>query len=109
MSFNLFSTINGSLHNLDKSLHRHTKDTNVSDFLHSLQSHLSKQNTLSKLQKLPKDTLFTLDSFEFDFALCEDRATGEMYNIPKSLVQLDATNGDVLKLQNGTYVIVSSL
>ena len=60
---------------------------------------------MEKLSKVPEDTLFTLDRYESDYAVCENRTTGEMFDIPRLMVDPYARDGDILKLENGKYRI----
>ena len=49
--------------------------------------------------------MFTLDRYENNYAICENRTTGEMFDIPKSKISPDAKDGDILKFKNGIYQI----
>ena len=60
---------------------------------------------MEKLSKVPENTLFTLDRYESDYAVCENRSTGEMFDIPRLMVDPYARDGDILKLENGKYRI----
>lgn len=51
------------------------------------------------------NTSFSIDRFEGDFAICEDRKTQKMVNIKKSLLPIDATEGDIIKFENGKYIL----
>lgn len=55
--------------------------------------------------KLEKTTFFSIDRFEDDFAICENKTTGEMVNIKKSLLPESSKEGDILKFENGVYII----
>lgn len=90
------------LNSLDFSLEKNVKSYNNSfanKFIDELKNHLIISDTLSKLKQLPADTLFTLDRYEENFAVCENRSTGKMLDIPKSLVASNAREGDVLLLK----------
>ncbi len=51
------------------------------------------------------NTSFSIDRFEGDFAICEDRKTKKMVNIEKSLLPIGATEGDVIRFVNGKYIL----
>lgn len=49
--------------------------------------------------------LYTLDRFEGNYAVCENRNTGEIINIEKSLIDNTCKEGDIIKFENGKYVL----
>ena len=75
-------------------------DNSIRDFQKELQDKLDQNNS-----KLDDNILFTLDRFEGDFAICENKTTGEMINIPKELIASSAKAGAILKIENGKYVL----
>lgn len=58
---------------------------------------------MKKLEELPKDALFTLDRYEGEYAVCENRDTGEMIDIPKAKISPSAKEGDILNLKDNLY------
>ena len=48
---------------------------------------------------------FSIDRFEENFAVCENRETGELINIPLSQLQKNVKEGSILKFENGNYVL----
>ena len=48
---------------------------------------------------------FSIDRFEGEFAVCENRETGEFVNIPKSELPEGCKPGSILKFENGKYVL----
>lgn len=48
---------------------------------------------------------FSIDRFEENFAVCENRITGEFVNIPKNELPENCTKGSVLIFKNGKYVL----
>ena len=52
-----------------------------------------------------KSTTFSIDRFEGNFAVCENKQTNEMVNIEKSLLPENCHEGDIIKLENGSYVL----
>lgn len=97
MDLNLFNKLNNS----------HSNDTSnnfVNDFIQELQDYL--KNLFSPA--LNKTDLYTIDRFEGDnevFAVCENRRTGEMVDIPISQISPNAVEDDIIKFENGLYVV----
>lgn len=46
---------------------------------------------------------FSIDRFEDDFAICEDKQTHEMVNIKRDLLPNNCKEGDIIQFVNGTY------
>lgn len=61
------------------------------------------------LEELNEIEKFTLDRFEEDKAILENRKTGEMIDIPKSELPNNIKEGTILKHINGEYVIDEEL
>lgn len=55
-------------------------------------------NSMSKIY-------FSIDRFEDNFAVCENRQTGELINIPISELPENAKEGSILILKNGKYLL----
>ena len=51
------------------------------------------------------EELYTIDRFEGEFAVCENRETGEMINIKKENLPEKIKEGSILKLKNGKYFL----
>ena len=77
----------------------------IDNIINEVNSQLYIQNSSEKSYNFPENTLFVLDRYEFKYAICENMTTGKMVNIPKSLIDSSAKDGDILKLKNGTYII----
>ena len=63
------------------------------ELFHNLSSRNENKNSnfIDELEKsVKKETLFTLDRFEGEFAVLENRTNGEMLNIEASLISKDA-------------------
>lgn len=93
---------------LELGLERNVKsyDNSIIDsFLDELVNQLGILDAKEKLKKLPEDTLFTLDRYESNYAVCENRTTGKMYDIPRTMVESNAKECDILKLEGNTYRI----
>lgn len=56
---------------------------------------------------IEKEISFSIDRFEEDFAVCENRATHEMVNISRKLLPLSAKPGDILILKNFELILDS--
>ena len=96
------------LNSIDLSLEKNINsyDNSIIDnFVDELKKHLAVADSMEKLSKVPEDTLFTLDRYESNYAICENRTTGEMFDIPRLIVDPYARDGDILKLENGKYRI----
>ena len=96
------------LNSIDLTLEKNVNSYNnsiVDNFVDELKKHLAVADSMEKLSKVPADTLFTLDRYESDYAVCENRTTGEMFDIPRLMVDSYARDGDILKLENGKYRI----
>lgn len=56
-------------------------------------------------KSIEKKSQFSIDRFEGDFAICENKETNEIINIHRSLIPENCKEGDILKLENGVYII----
>ena len=56
-------------------------------------------------KKLGKVSYFTIDRFENNFAVCENRETSEFVNISKDDIPKEAIVGDILKYTEGKFKI----
>lgn len=54
---------------------------------------------------ISKEFTFSIDRFEGNFAVCENKETSEMVNIEKNLLPEDCKVGDIIKFKNGVYLI----
>lgn len=60
------------------------------------------ENEINKKNNTPK---FSIDRFEEDFAVCENKETLEMINISKNLIPENASIGDILTLKDDILII----
>lgn len=81
--------------NLGKNISSDSSNNFLENFINELKSYLDKNS----------NPMFTLDRFEGDFAVLENRNTKEMTDIPISNILSNAKEGDILKLSNGSYVV----
>lgn len=79
---------------MDLEISNIEKNINNDSFSKELNNHLDIKNST-----------FSIDRFEGELAVCENRATGEMINIEKSLLPEDATEGSIIKLEDGKYIL----
>ena len=101
---NLFDIMNSLELGLEKNIKSYNNSI-IDNFLDELVNQLGILDAKEKLKKLPEDTLFTLDRYESNYAVCENRTTGKMYDIPRTMVESNAKEGDILKLEGNTYHI----
>lgn len=73
------------------------KKNSTNNFSKELENYIDKINTS-----------FSIDRFEGNFAICENRKTQEMVNIEKSLLPEECKEGDIIKFENGKYTIDNS-
>lgn len=108
----IFIKLYDILNSIDSTLEKNFKSYNnsvIDNFTNELKEHLENKKCLEILSKLPKGTLFTLDRIEGMFAICENRDNGKMYNIPKSLIDNSAKDGDILKFCDEKFEIDSNI
>ena len=82
----------------------HNNSNNISNNFKELQNYIL--NCFSP--DLNKTDLYTIDRFEGDneiFAVCENRRTGKMVDIPISQVSPNAVEDDIIRYKDGIYVV----
>lgn len=80
--------------NLLNELNRGQEEIDINQF---------QREITNKLEEM--ENKFTVDRFEGDIAVLENRDTGEMININKNELPQDAKEGSILKLNNKKYEI----
>ena len=65
---------------------------------------INKKDLLKYLQENPSVS-FSIDGFEENFAVCENRLTEHMVFINKDLISQDAKTGDILIIKDDTLII----
>lgn len=100
----LYDILNSIDLTLEKSVNSYNNSI-IDNFIDELKKYLAVSDSMEKLSKVPENTLFTLDRYESDYTVCENRSTGEMFDIPRLMVDPYARDGDILKLENGKYRI----
>lgn len=81
--------------NLGKNISSNSPNNFLENFINELKNYLDKNS----------NPMFTLDRFEGDFAVLENRNTKQLTDIPISNIPSNAKEGDILKLSNGSYVV----
>lgn len=98
----LFDIVNSIDLNLEKNI-KFYENSFIDKFIDELKKSLAISDSIEKLSKLSKDTLFTLDRYEGNYAVCENRTNGKMYDIPAFKVDSSVKEGEIIKLENGIY------
>lgn len=64
-----------------------------------------KKEEVELAQKLDAIEEYTIDRFEENMAVIEDRKTGKMKNISKEKLPIQSKEGDIIKCINGKYFL----
>lgn len=64
------------------------------------QSHINSKTSADKSL-----TFFSIDRFEEDLAICENKISHEIVNIPKNLLPIAVKEGDIIKFENDKYIL----
>ncbi len=95
---NLFEKEN----NLEKQVESPKAETGLLDFLHNFIKELG--DYLNNMNN-QKENILVVDRIENGVAVCEDRNTGKMVEIPKEELPQSIHDGTVLIERNGKYEI----
>lgn len=76
----------------------------ISNFINELQDFLN-TNELSSISNQLTDGFYTIDRIENDMAVCENRDTQKMTNVPINSLPSDIQEGTILKYHNNTFTI----
>ena len=87
--------MNLSLNNNNKNYHSND------DFLNEIKNFLNKN--IQNNNELT--TYYSIDRFINNFAVCENKTTGEFINIPKKLIDSSAKAGDIIYRKNNKFII----
>lgn len=101
---NLYNLLNSIDNTLEKSLKNYNNSV-INHFIDEIKTNIKKEENIEKLNNLQKDTLFTIDRYEGEFAVCENSETGEMFDIAKHKIDPTAKEGDIIKLEGNMYKI----
>ena len=88
--------MNLSLNNNNKNYHSND------DFLNEIRNFLNKHNIQNNNELT---TYYSIDRFINDFAVCENKTTGEFINIPRKLIVSSAKVGDIIYRKNNKFII----
>ena len=88
MKFDLFN-------NLNQNISSNNSNNFIESFINELKTYLEQSF----------NPMYTLDRFEGNFAVLEDRNSKKMLDIPISNIPSNAKEGDILKLSNGSYIV----
>ena len=80
----LFNSLDKSLSNLDKAIHSKMEGSFVDNFLHELQNHLAKMNSVNLLPKLHWMTSLHFTGYDGNFARCVNYNDQKIYFVPKN-------------------------
>lgn len=98
MPDNLLSFANDSLTTLDHFIHDEIEGSFIDNFIHELQSHLSKIQSSSLLDSMSQHTILTFAKYDGDFAVCFDYNDKKIYYMPReNIVGSKPKPGEVLK------------
>lgn len=86
------------------------------DFLESISETIDKENITDNSGKLTKEEIdlaqkleaideFTIDRFEEDIAILENRKTGKMIEVARDKLPNDVKEGDILNKINGKFIV----
>ena len=91
------------------NLENFTKEINHNNFIESFIKELEKgiKNMSMNMENEQKE--YTIDRFEGEYAVCEDRKTGEMVNFKRENLPQNVKEGSIIKYSNGTFEIDSKL
>ena len=64
-----------------------------------------KKEEVELAQKLDAIEEYTIDRFEENMAVIEDRKTGKIKNISKEKLPIQSKEGDIIKCINGKYLL----
>lgn len=62
-------------------------------------------NFIKELEEKLMEEIYTIDRFEGEFAVCENRESGKMINIKKEDLPQNIKEGSIIKYKNGEYSI----
>jgi len=94
------------LENLEQAIKKTlSKEKNKKINLENIDNKNITQEEIELAQKLDAVEEFTIDRFEGNMVILEDRKTGKMLNVNKNEIPSEVVEGDILKRINGKYII----
>lgn len=79
--------------NLFENIVNEIKKIDVNEFINQI---------IERIDKMEQELV--IDRFEENIAVCEDRKTGEKYEILKENLDEDLKEGDIIKEEKGRYI-----
>ena len=79
-----------------------SKDDNISN---SFRKELQEQVTTLLQKPQSKHAEFTLDRFQGDFAVLENRTNGQMIDVPIGKIPSGVAEGSILRYENNIYIV----
>ena len=74
---------------------------NTDDFIKDLKTFINNFNN----NPLNNNIYYSIDRFTENFAICENKESSEIINIPKILIDKNAKPGDIIKLKNNRFIV----
>lgn len=94
--------------NFFNSLEHNNSNKISNNFINSFIKELQNALTTHHYPDLNKIDLYTIDRFEGDnevFAVCENRRTGKMVDIPIYQISPNAVENDIIRYKDGIYIV----
>ena len=79
--------------NLFQKIEKKFEKVNVNEFIKEI---------IERLKNMEEELV--IDRYEGNFAICEDRKTGNIKQIPKENIEEGLKEGSIIKLQDGKYM-----
>lgn len=79
---------------MDLEISENRKNVSNNDFSKELENYIAKT-----------PISYSIDRFEGEFAVCENRETKEFINIKKNLLPKNCKSGDIITFKNGEYIL----
>lgn len=91
--------------NLEKSIQKTIEKQNEIKNINGSQTEEINEIEIELAQRLDAIEEYTIDRFEENMVVLEDRKTGKIQNISKDKIPVECKEGDILKCINGKYFL----
>lgn len=91
--------------NLEKSIQKTIEKQNERKNINVSKMEEINENEIELAQRLDAIEEYTIDRFEENIVVLEERKTGKMRNISKNKIPQNCKEGDILKYINGKYLL----
>lgn len=91
--------------NLEKSIQKTIEKQNERKNINVSKMEEINENEIELAQRLDAIEEYTIDRFEENIVVLEERKTGKMRNISKNKIPQNCKEGDILKCINGKYLL----